>query len=298
MLIGGGLGLAAGAVSLLLPVFRADCREPRFMTFLLVSGAMYAAAGWVCLRPALRASAYALVISDAGFRTLADAPGTLIPWSRVAGLRERHIGHRVELLDHQGRTLARLEYQLAGFDEAMAMVLARSAFGQRRLPLPQRFATGKPLLTALLVVPLVALVIWAMLHGRALLGAVLLGLLAWDFIKGRRGIRRELVVEPDRVRLATAANAVVVPTTDIQDVRLVRRPIGNGAMMLDVVVVTTAGTAHLARPGAADAFAIYLALKTAAERAVPARRTHQAMAEAGAGPARLGRLAPASEGSA
>lgn len=55
---------------------------------------------------------------------------SLVPWAKINGVRERPRLQRLELLDAAGTVLARLEYQLNGFDRLRAIVLAHANLSQ------------------------------------------------------------------------------------------------------------------------------------------------------------------------
>jgi hypothetical protein len=72
---------------------------------------------WVGHRPAH----YAVEMVSEGI--ILPATGRMIPWSSIARFRERPVLQRVDLIDHSGETVARLEYQLARFEEALRLAL-------------------------------------------------------------------------------------------------------------------------------------------------------------------------------
>jgi hypothetical protein len=70
-------------------------------------------------------------VDDEGlWPTVFPRSSSLVPWARINGVRERPRLQRLELLDAAGTVLARLEYELNGFDHLRAIVLTRANLHQ------------------------------------------------------------------------------------------------------------------------------------------------------------------------
>jgi len=257
--------LAIGSIAL--PFFDREFRGAGQIVFVLLTAPLYLAAGWYCFRIVLRAGEYGIVLGSSGFRRVSDPPTRLTNWPRVARLRERSMLHRVEMLDHGGSVLGRLEYQLDGFDEALASVLAYTRYDSRNVPLPHRIEGGGATAARVAWFFLGALVILCFLTGSLVPGLLLGAMLGWAFIKDRKTVRRALYVDGSTVRLTTGAGEVSLAVGQVKEVRVIRKPVGNGAYLLDVALVTTSGETHLARPGMADPFHVWTTLRTAQRHA-------------------------------
>jgi hypothetical protein len=66
----------------------------------------------------------------------------LVQWTDIAAIRERPILQRLDLLDNEGNTLLKLEYQLVQFAELRSLVMEKTS-GQLAAP-PLPFSSAKP----------------------------------------------------------------------------------------------------------------------------------------------------------
>ena len=262
-LIGAGLGIG----SIALPFFDPEFRSGGQIAFVLLTAPLYLAGGWYCLRIVLRSEEYGILLGPSGFRRLSDPPTRLTSWSRVARLRERSMLHRVEMLDHDGQVLGRLEYQLHEFDEALASVLASTRYDSKHVPLPHRIDGGAATAAKVTWCFLGALVLFSVVSGSPVPGLLLGALLGWAFLKERKTVRRALYVDSSTVRLTTGAGEIALAATQVKEIRVIRKPVGTGAYLLDVALVTSSGEVYLARPGTADPFHVWTTLRTAQRHA-------------------------------
>ena len=114
----GLLGLAVAAFLFLTPLLDGE------VAWRLAAGVGSCAlvAALYCLRVGFQPSHYSIELSDDGVRVPAE--GRWAPWSQLGGLSERLLLQRVDILDLTGARFASLEYQLAGFSDALERTMA------------------------------------------------------------------------------------------------------------------------------------------------------------------------------
>jgi hypothetical protein len=215
------IGLAAGAASVL-GSGEAESDEIVLLALCGISfGGMALYGLWVGHRPAH----YAVEMFSEGL--IRPATGRMIPWSSVARFRERPILHRIDLIDHAADTVATLEYQLDGFEDALRTALESCPDASPHESLPASF------------------------EGRA--GA------------GRRALR-SLLVTSESVVLRRGSAEREVPLSDVTDVRLGLRALGQGQQALWVYLSLADGTVVPVLPDGVSPFPIYATIRDAWEK--------------------------------
>lgn len=100
----------------------------------------------------------------------------LVRWEDIGSIRERQYGQRLELLDRDGSSLIKLEYQLVGFETLRQIVLAKIRRSDSDIDCPAIFkkSIGYHIFTILAIIGFTALAYYAG-QERPVLGLLLFG---------------------------------------------------------------------------------------------------------------------------
>lgn len=145
----------------------------------------------------------------------------LVPWHSVRSLRERPALQRLELLDHAGAVLLRLEYQLAGFERLRALVVERVPRAHLRPLVPATF--GKPLAYHVLnlggIAGFAALGLYVA-QQRPWLGygtaALVAGMVLWEYLS----TVSRLFVSAQTIEVGYPLRTLTLPRADIERVEI------------------------------------------------------------------------------
>jgi hypothetical protein len=95
--------------------------------FSIVTAIGWGVGAWYSARAVLRLRLTAFTVDEDGlWPTALPRDSSLVRWAEIAAIRERPTLQRLELRSATGTELARLEYQLTGFEQLRAIVLAKS----------------------------------------------------------------------------------------------------------------------------------------------------------------------------
>ena len=123
----GGMAILSAA----LPFMPDDGRpsDPTVTLVLSIVGAAgFGIATWLSLRVALRLPSCSVQIDNDGlWPAFRSKTAGLVRWRDITSVRERHLSQCLELLDKDGASLMRLEYQLRGFERLRGLVRERAA---------------------------------------------------------------------------------------------------------------------------------------------------------------------------
>lgn len=111
--------------------FLPDDGKPKneaFITGLSIFGVvMFGVGAWYSWKIVRRLPEAAISTDQEGlWPSIQDRDQALVPWSRIARLRERPVLQRIEALDISGQVVAKLEYQLRDFERLRALALQRA----------------------------------------------------------------------------------------------------------------------------------------------------------------------------
>ncbi len=74
------------------------------------------------------------------WKTTNERSASIVPWSKIASLRERPYLQRLDLMDKSGHLLLKVEYQLHNFERLRTLVIERSALASVRTSSGQIFS--------------------------------------------------------------------------------------------------------------------------------------------------------------
>ena len=257
--------LAAGSLAVALLValaiaFEADLREKTALLALALGLlAFFGGFGLYALRISRR-GVHGVEIGRDGIRPLAGGPSRQVSWAELAELRERPVLQRVELRTPGGEVRARLEFQLEGFEDALAAVVANVRPAPHLETRDGRLeVTQPPGQTTLLVIACVAALGFLVWHFDRVEFAVWLALpavMAGAAFVDRFIVVRSVEVRDGRLLLHAAARRQEIELADVAGTQLRLRELGHGVTRLDLELRLADGTSRFVRPGAADPFAL------------------------------------------
>ena len=224
----GGIGAAIG-------IWR-DPSAPLWVLPLIVGVAIALASS--PLRLGLRPGDASVELSDQGVRM--PASERWAAWSQVRQLRPRAGREQIDLIDPAGTPVAFLSYRLDDFEEALRRVLDRAALDVADRD-DFRAPSSMQAIQIAVVLGLIAGGVatwWLERHpigiGLALLGVVLLALIAWRQIASVR-------LGPDGIVLGRGLRKQIVPWSQVADVSIATKPVGKGGLRLDVFLTRASG---------------------------------------------------------
>ncbi len=236
-----------------------------------VESAVTRALAWVALlaSASLAYSAWR-ALRGAGHRTVEIGPegvraddGPLLPWTELAGARERGSLGRLDLLDGRGRTRVRLDHQLDRFREAVEAVIAgRAAVASfdPTMTFRGRAMAGWGAVATRVLLAAVPAAGWAahwIRDPRWAVGLALLPLLSTlEFVRHVQTLR----VTDETVTVGRVLGRQEIPTSSIVSCELTAPTLRDGS--LGVVLHTTTGEHLSVLPHGADVTAVCAAVRS------------------------------------
>lgn len=204
---------------------------------------------------------YAVELLNEGLR--GGGRRDVLPWSRISGLRERPLLHRVEVLSSDTNGRVRLDYQLDGFSE----VLQRVLFHYRRSVVPtemqfnRRFVRPMTLFEILVVLGFVALGVWASKKSISIGAIFVLGFPA-AFVYEKLAEVSSVLVRGSSILLRRGFRSSQIELTSASVIEIGLRS-DSGTQYLDVFVEDAQGNVVPLRPPGCDPFILFQTLKQA-----------------------------------
>ncbi len=200
-------------------------------------------------------------------------PTPFIQWSQITALRNRPILERIELLDHTGNSVLRIEFQTERFPELLKILVHNVGCSRDEMEIPITIHKPMPVSQIALRVLIGAIcvllgVLMILSHsGRnapnAAFAVLFMTLPIMAFaLEGMTRIRA-IAIDESGIELKTGMKSRRIEIKDINSVNVHCRNFGNGKSILEVVAQMKSGNSIPICRSGTYVFDIYFAMNTA-----------------------------------